>query len=142
MSEKLALLEQWMQRVWTEQDAGAIDELLAEIGEMQGLGNQELVGPEAFKEFHQALCGLLGDFVITIDHSLEQGDWISALLTVNAKSLAKGLAVQFTGSVWGEIKNGQVQQAYNHIDFMGLFAQLGLLPFDCFEQGLSGSRIT
>ncbi len=141
MTIRKKVLEDFLQRVWTEQDLAAIDELFVPTGRARGLGANTLVGPEGFKVFHQALSTLLKDIHNVIDHYIEEGDWVSALLTVNAKSQASGQPVSFTGSLYGVINNGQIQQAYNHFDFMGLYAQLGLLPSDCFEQGLSGCQV-
>ncbi len=141
MSEKKAVLETFMQRVWTEQDVDAIDELFVASGRARGLGANTLAGPEEFKVFHQAMSVLLKDFKNTIDHFIEQGDWVSALVTVNAKSQKTGQPVSFTGNLYGTVINGQIHEAYNHFDFMGLYAQLGLLPKDCFEQGLSGCQV-
>ncbi len=141
MSEKLALMEAWMQRVRTDQEVAAIDELFVDAGRARGLDKQTLVGPKDFKVFHHAMSELLKDFKISIDHHIEQGDWISALITIDARARANNQAVSFSGNVHVEIRQGQIQQAYNHIDFMGLYCQLGLLPKDCFEQGLSGCQV-
>ena len=141
MSEKLALMETWMQRVWSDQEVAAIDELFVDTGRARGLAKQTLVGPKDFKVFHHAMINLLEDFKISIDHHIEQGDWISALITIEARSKTNQQPVSFTGHVHVEISQGQIQQAYNHIDFLGLFCQLGLLPNDCFEQGLSGCQV-
>ena len=141
MSERKKVLEGFLQRVWTEQDAAAIDELFVPSGRARGLGAHTLVGPEDFKVFHQSFSALIKDIDNTIDHFIEQGNWISALITVKGNSKERNQPVSFTGSVYCEINNGQIQQAYNHLDFMGLYAQLGLLPSDCFEQGLSGCKV-
>ena len=46
-----------------------------------------------------------------------------------------------TGSVLVRMKGGQLAEAYNHWDFMGLYQQLGLLPDDAFERCLSGDQV-
>ncbi len=100
MSRKIDTSIEWFHRVWVEEDEAAIDELFVPTGRARGLGANTLVGPEGFKVFHQALSTLLKDIHNVIDHYIEEGDWVSALLTVNAKSQASGQPVSFTGSLF------------------------------------------
>src|SRR5215470_12651594 len=93
------VIENWFHRVWTQEDTAAIDALFIPDGKARGLGKNILVGPEGFKKFHSALCGLLSDFVITIDKSIESEDWISAVCTLRAKDKKTKEPVTMTGSV-------------------------------------------
>lgn len=141
MSTCREVLEKWFRRVWTEEDPAAIDELFIPDAEARGLGANDLIGPQGFKQFHSALCGLLSDFVITIDKSLEVGDWISAICTLRAKSRQSGAPVEITGHVMIRIADGKLTEAYNHWNFLGMFSQLGLLPTETFERALGGEKI-
>lgn len=141
MSTNIEVLETWFRRVWTEEDSAAIDELFIPDGEARGLGANHLIGPEGFKQFHSALCGLLSDFVITIDRSLEVEDWISAVCTLRARSESSGDPIEITGQVMIRIADGKLTEAYNHWDFLGIFSQLGLLPTDTFERALGGEKL-
>jgi len=141
MSTSRKLFETWFHRVWKCEDRSAIDELFIPDGKARGLGANVLIGPEGFKQFHTALCGLLSDIVITIDKSIESGDWIAAVCTLRAKSRASGAGVEMTGSVMGQVVEGRITEAYNHWDFQGLFGQLVLLPADSFEKARSGRKV-
>ena len=134
------ILETWFRRVWKERDQAAIDEMFPSLSEAAGLGKQVLIGPEDFKQFHISLCNLISDIEITIDKSMENGAWISALCTLQGNSMS-GETVSITGNVTGRIENGKIMEAYNHWDFMGLWGQLGLLPNDSFERGLAGENV-
>jgi len=135
------VMETWFERVWTQQDASAIDEMFVPDGQARGLGPNVLIGPEGFKQFHSALCSLLSGFVITIDKSVESGEWISAVCTLRASDRNSGAAVLMTGSVMIRIVDEKLTEAYNHWDFIGLFTQLGLLPSGTFEKALSGECV-
>ncbi len=135
------VLETWFQRVWHERSEDAIDELLRPDADARGLGGNVLVGPEAFKAFHRAVCGLFSAIEIAIDKSVEEGEWISALCTLRATPRAGGETVTITGSVLGRVVDGKLGEAYNHWDFVGLFAQLGLLREDAIERFLRGDSI-
>ena len=130
-----------MRRVWADQDVTAIDELFKPTGLARGLGQQSLVGPEQFKVFHKTFSTLLRDFHINIDHFIEQGEWVSALVTLSAYVQSSGKPVYFTGNLHGVINNGKIEKAFNHWDFMGLFIQMDLLPKDTFNLGISGQAI-
>jgi hypothetical protein len=141
MPTKREVMEKWFRRVWTEEDITAIDELFIPDGQARGLGRNVLIGPEEFKQFHSALCRLLSNIIITIDKSIESGDWISAVCTLQARDQKSKVPVVMTGSVMVRIVGGKLTEAYNHWDFMNLYAQLGLLPGETFEKGLSGEKI-
>lgn len=141
MSKSKEVLETWFRRVWAEEDSDAIDELFVPEGEARGLGANVLVGPEEFKQFHSALRGLLSDFAITIDKSIESEGWLSVICTLRAKSRQSATPVEMTGAVLVRIADGKVIEAYNHWDFLGMFGQLGLLPSDALERALGGEKL-
>jgi SnoaL-like polyketide cyclase len=102
-----------------------------------GLGLQPLVGAEGFKRFHRAICALLRDTDLVLDHHIEAGGWLAALCTFTGTS-ANGQRVAMNGAIHARIADGRIQEAYNHFDFIGLFMQLGLLPGDTFERCIAG----
>jgi hypothetical protein len=141
MSKSREVIETWFHRVWTKEDSNAIEELFMPDGEARGLGANALIGPEGFKQFHSALCGLLYDYVVTIDKSVEEGDWISAVCTLRAKSRGSDAPIEITGQLMARIVDGKLTEAYNHWDFLSMYSQLNLLPIDTFERALSGEKI-
>ena len=141
MSTCREVLETWFRRVWTEQDANAIDEMFVPDGAARGLGANVRFGPAEFRAFHSALCRQLTDIVITIDKSIEEGDWISAVCTLRARSRETARPIEITGSVMIKISDGKLLEAYNHWDFIGIFSQLELLPTNTFEKALAGETI-
>ena len=72
--------------VWAEEDTTAIDEMFVPNGEARGLGANTLIGPAGFKRFHSALCAQLSNIIITVDKSVEVGEWISVVSTLRAKA--------------------------------------------------------
>ena len=141
MSKSREVIETWFHRVWTNEDSNAIDELFIPDGEARGLGANPMVGPEGFKQFHSALRGLLSDFVITIDKTVEEGDWIAAVCSLRAKSRSSREPIEITGQLMVRIVDGKLTEAYNHWDFLSIYGQLGLLPIDTFARALGGEKI-
>jgi SnoaL-like polyketide cyclase len=138
---KKEVMERWFHRVWTEEDTSAIEEMFIPDGEARGLGGNVLIGPRDFKQFHSALCGLLKDIDITIEKSIEQGDWFSCVCTLRARSQQSDDPIEITGSVFIRIVNGKLIEAYNHWDFLNMFGQLELLPRTTFDSALAGQKI-
>ena len=141
MSKSREVIETWFHRVWTKEDSNAIEELFIPDGKAKGLGANPRVGPEGFKQFHSALRGLLCDFVITIDKTVEEGDWISVVCTLRAKSRRSGDPIEITGQTMVRIVDGKLTEAYNHWDFLRMYGQLGVLPTDTCERALGGEKI-
>ena len=141
MSKAQQILETWFHRVWTEEDAAVIDELFIPDGKARGLGANTLIGPDDYKQFHSALLNLITDCVITLDKTVEEGDWLAAVCTLRAKNRKSGEPVMMTGTTVVKIADGKIIEAYNNWDFMGMFSQLGFLPSTTFEMGLSGEKI-
>lgn len=139
--EGVEVLRSFFQRVWTEQDASAIDELFADTGLARGLGRQPLMGPAEFRPFHASLCRLLTDIKITIEKSTDDGSWTWIMGTMEAKARSSGEKVTMHGAGLARIENGMIQEAYNHWDFTAVWSQLGLLPPDTFEQALQGNKV-
>lgn len=133
-------METWFRRVWADQDASAIDELMAEDCPI-GLRNQTIVDRAAFKAFHQALLSHMSKIELTVDKSVEDGPWFSAICTVHATARASGQDFTFTGQVFGRIEDGLIREGYNHFDFIAMFEHLDLMPAGSFETALSGQRI-
>jgi hypothetical protein len=131
-------LREWGRRVWVERDEAAIGELMAADTPAHGLGGQTLIGPEEFERFHRALCALLRDTELTVDHHVEADGWLAALCTFKGTARRDGRAVAITGAIHARVEGGRLLEAYNHFDFLGLFAQLGLLPEDVLGRCLAG----
>ncbi len=136
----LSTLETWARRVWVERDESAIDDILVVDTKAHGLGHQTLVGAEGFKPFHRALCALLRDTELAIDHRVEADGWLCVLCTFSGTT-ADGRRASIGGAIHARIADGKIHEAYNHFDFLGLFTQLGLLPADTFQRCMSGQPV-
>lgn len=137
---------------WGEEDASAIEDMFGIKGRALGLGasslqqskdfkEHELIGPDGFRAFHNTLLELIGSVVIDVTDSMTRDDWIASLCLLAGKRRKTGKTVQMSGQVYLRVENGQIAEAYNHWDFIGLFADLGLLPADTLMRCLGGERI-
>ena len=147
MSAKIDVMKTWFDRVWTKEDAATIDEMLVDSAVTHGLGSpnstepQKRIGPEEFKAFHKAMLGLIGNVEFVLDKTVEDGDWLSLLVTVKGTLRKNGNPMKTTGQIMVKIVDGKIIEAYNHFDFMGLFEQCDLLPKESFESCLCCKKI-
>lgn len=140
MGNSADIVEKWFERVWSNEEEEAIDEMLVPDTMGHGLGSQPRVGPEQFKIFHRCFLKLMSDIDIVIDKRMQDGDWYSILITFNARRRDNGEPVSTTGHVFCRIVDDQIVEGYNHIDLIGLFGQLGLLPPDALDRCLMGEK--
>ena len=133
----IGTLQEWCRRVWVERDEAVIDQMMAADTAAHGLERQTLVGPEEFRSFHRAICALLRDTALVVDHHIEPDGWLAALCTFTGTG-RDGREVAITGAIHARIEGGKILEAYNQFDFLGLFAQLGQLPPDVLGRCLAG----
>ena len=134
---KAEFLNRWFHRVWTEEDASAIAEMMHPEAIVRGVGNADCVGPESFAVFHTSLLSRVTEMKFTIIRTLEEGDWIAGLWTLTAKDRVSGRPVTSSGTVFAEIRDGLFIGGYNHYDTLGLYQDLELLPQDTLPRLLS-----
>jgi hypothetical protein len=138
VKRKIQVSEEWFQRVWLEEDADAIYQMFKPGSNARGLGSQPHIGPDEFRQLHTDLLGLIEKVTVSSDHAIEQGDWLAQLVTITAECRKTGRMVYIHGQMMLKIVDGCIVDAYNHLDFMSLFEQLGVLPNKTFEDCLSG----
>ncbi len=138
---KKELLETWFRRVWAEEDLDAIDEMMATTTSVCGLRKTPQIGPSEFKEFTKAMLNLMQNTEITIENLVEQGDWATVLMHVSAKNRKNGDPITFSGLAMARIEGDRILEAYNYVDFIGFFEQIGLLPNDTMAQCVTGNQI-
>ncbi|MEM9498863.1 MAG: nuclear transport factor 2 family protein [Pseudomonadota bacterium] len=139
--DKRAFVETWYRRVWSEEDLDAIDELMAPTGDIEGLESDQALDAETFRAMAGALLQMVRDVHVTVDHFLEDGDWVSFIMRFSATCRASGNPVSTQALVMACIRDGQVQKAYNYGDFISLWEQLGKLPQHTMQTCLAGNRV-
>lgn len=137
LEENKQVVQRWFEEVWNKGRAAAIDELFAEDGIAHGLADESgapLLGPAAFKEFHQKFRGAFPDIVVTIEDAVAEGDMVAARCSVRAVHAGDDLGfaatqkpMEITGMTMVRIRDGKIVEGWNNFDFMSMFRQLGAL---------------
>jgi steroid delta-isomerase-like uncharacterized protein len=126
------LARRWFEEVWNQHKESAIDDLLTPDCRAHGLGGDAaLIGPEGFKTFHRSFCGAFPDLHVTVHDTIAEGDRVAIRWTATMTHLGDGLGfpasgkkVSMDGSTIVAIKDGKIDEGWNHMDITGLFAKL------------------
>ncbi len=135
------LVETWFRRVWTEQDASAIDELFVPDGTTKGLAAGPATDPAGFRAFHAAMSAQLSDLAFTVERAVSEGEWVFAVLKLTARTSRTGDPIATQGAIAWRVADGKVREAHDHWNFVDLFAQAGLLPADAMGRLLAGEKL-
>jgi steroid delta-isomerase-like uncharacterized protein len=131
-------VHEWFERVWNEQQADAIDELMAGDAVVHGLKDAsggDLKGPDGFKPLHSAFLQAFPDMRIEVTECLTDADRMAFRCTVRGTHQGDGLgfaptgkAVEFIGLGFITVRDGKITEAWNTFDFQSMYNQLGVQP--------------
>jgi steroid delta-isomerase-like uncharacterized protein len=131
------LIRQWFEEVWNKGRAEAIDEMIAPDCIIHGLSGAEgdARGPAAFKPFFARFKGAFPDIQIAVEEVIVDGDRCACRFTGRMTHQGDHLGVPATGrdvaleamaiTHW---KNGQIVEAWNTVDMLGMLQQIGAVP--------------
>ena len=132
--------KRWFDEVWNNKNADAIDEMFAEDGVGHGIFNPDgstIVGPKDYKPFHKNFITAFPDLKVTVEDSVTEGDKIAVRCRVNATHCGEGIGVtpcntpvEFTFMSIVRVENGKIAEAWNNIDFMEMYKQVGALRLE------------
>jgi len=132
-----AFMHRWFEEVWNNQSEAAVDEMFAADGVGHGLGDGDIVGPEAFKVFHRAFVSAYPDLRVMVEDTVVEGDRIATRCRVTGTHRGHGIGlsptsreVDFTGMVIVRVTDGKIVEAWNEFDFMKMYQTLGALTLD------------
>jgi len=122
---------QWFEEMWNGRREELIDVLMASDAVAHGLGAEPIHGSAGFKPFFQAFLQAVPDLNITVVRMVCEGDMVATHIrstgTHTGDSLGKATdkPVAFEGMIFARVKNGQIVEGWNCIDFLTFYQQLG-----------------
>ena len=138
---KSELLKEWYDRVWVHGDLEAIDQFFDPDTMAEGIIPEMQVGVDDFRDLVTAFRYHVGDIDVKLPKTVENGDWVAAMLHVHTSRADNGAPIEVTGQVMARFKNDKVVEAYNQFDFISLFEQLGQLPEDTLPICMTGQQL-
>lgn len=134
----LALIYRWFDEVWDKGQEETIDELYAADGKAWGIGDTFLEGPDAFKGMHRLFHESLSDIQCNVEDVIAAGDRAAMRGTLTMTHRASGKTIILQGGCFIRVRDGQISEAWNTWDFLGVLTQLGVLEEDAFPKALRG----
>lgn len=128
------IAHEWFEEVWNRRNRATISRLYAANGTAHGLGHGGAVirGPDEFKPFYEAFLSAMPDIRVKVLDTVSDGDKLAARCLVTGTHTGNGLGfkatgkkVQFEGVCIMRVSGGQIVEAWNHFDFLGMYQQLG-----------------
>lgn len=139
--QKADIMRSWYARIWNQGDLDAVDEMFCPDTKAAGLLPDMRLGPDEFKELVTMIMELVEEIDARVIKTVEQDDWMSALVHVDARCSATGKPITVSGQVIVRFDGDVMVETYNAFDFLGFFEQMGLLPDQVLPICLSGQRI-
>jgi hypothetical protein len=140
MSCKVELLQQFYDRIWVAGAVEEIDRFFKREAEASGLMHELELTAVEFHDFVAALQEIMEVSQVTLEKTIEQGEWISAMGTFEATLRASGRAITGSGMLVARIVDDRIVEAFNCIDFLSLFEKAGLVPENALALGMAGHR--
>ena len=131
------LLHRWFEDVWNQGNEDAIDEMFPPDGLAHGLGSEAVRGAEGYKPFFRAFKNAFPDIKISVEDWVLDGDKLAVHCRAVATHTGEGLgfaptnrAVDFSFMVFIRIKDDKIAEAWNILDSVKMYEQLGVLKIN------------
>lgn len=135
------VLRRWFDRVWHDEDYDAIDEMFAPDITDEGLMSKMQLDKGDMKELVMAVRSLIDNPRVTILSTLEQGEYASAVISVECEDHATSKTFTYTGQTTIRVRDGVIIESYNHYDFVAFFEALGRFPENTLALCMSGHQL-
>lgn len=141
MPHKIATLQGWYDEVWTNGNLGAISRFLAPNARTRGIMGDMPFAAEDMADLVIMIRQQLGPIKVTLPVTVQQDDWLSALVEVKSHAVQSGDPVHIFGQIIARFDDEKMVEIYSGVDSLMLFEHLGLLPENAMAVMLSGTRL-
>ncbi|MBJ3763992.1 ester cyclase [Maribius pontilimi] len=135
------LLKDFYATIWVRGETDRIGDFFLADSEADGLFPDMAIRPEDFQAMVLAMSRLVEDIHVEILKTVEQDDWLSALVRAKCRARDTGEPLTLTGQAMLRFRDGKIAEAHNQFDLFGFFTQLGHLPEDALLRILSDETL-
>ncbi len=125
----------WFTEVWNQRNRAVIPDLMHpdSCGHLEG--GQELIGPEQFVAFQDAILAVMPDIQVEILNLVAGTNDACVLWKATGKHTGEGMGfkptgktITFRGTTWLHIKKGKIAEGWDCWDYGSLMAALASPP--------------
>lgn len=141
MTRKADILRQWYREIWEDGTFEAIEEYFVPAPHSQHLVPNFGIEPSEIREWMLVLRKFVTDIRVDVLHTIEEGDWISAMLEISCVDLQTDRPVTVHQQIMIRFDGDKKAESYPAFDFIDFFEQLGQLPENTHALLLGGTRL-
>lgn len=142
MTSKADLLIEWYRVVWEQGNLDGISQFFSDAGAATGLVPDLAITSEEFRELVPVMHSVLGPLHVELVHAIEQGEWLAAILMITTSRADTGAPVKVVTHVMVRFDGNLMVEAYNILDFLSFFEQMGQVPPNAVALMLSGAELS
>ena len=141
MQHKIANLKKLYEDVWCKGDLTAIRRHLAPDARSRGIMGDMPFAQDDYEELVTMIRDMLGPIEITMPVTVEQDDYVSALIEIKSHGVDTGDPVHLFGQVIARFREHRIIEMHVSTDSLTLFEQLDLLPQNAMAVMLGGTQL-
>ncbi|WP_299505004.1 ester cyclase [uncultured Roseobacter sp.] len=138
---KAEILKQWYKEVWEDGKLDVIEDYFVSEPHNQYIVPNFGIEPAEIREWVSVLRSFVTDIKVTIVHSIEEGDWLSAMLEIRCLNALSGQPVKVYQQIMLRFDGPLKAESYPSFDFIRFFEQLGQLPENTHALLLGGTKL-
>ena len=143
-ASKADILKQWYVDVWENGNLDVIEDYFLQVAHNSHNSHHHLVpnfgvDTKELREWLSILHSFVTDIKVDVLQTIEQGDWISAMLRITCRQRDTSKQIEVTQQITLRFENGKKAESYPSFDFIRFFEQLEQLPEDTLALLLSGT---
>ncbi len=142
MQSKADIIHKWYEDVWIGGDLDKVEQMYQPAPDDESLIPGATISVEETREMIVVLANLITDIRVRIIHTVEKGEWVSALVEIYGFKLGTETPVYMRWLTMVRIDGDRIVESYPSVNFLSFFEQLGQLPDDAFELLLSGTVLS
>lgn len=135
------ILRRFYKEIWEDGKTNEIDKYFHPRQEPDVLIAERAVDIQEVREWMNILRSLVHGMKVTFVHTIDEGDWTSALLKISCTCKRTGNPVVVHQQIISRQINGLLAESYPQFDFVRFFEQLGQLPEDTRALLMSGTTL-
>jgi hypothetical protein len=134
-------MKRWYKEVWENGNFDVIEGYFLPDAHNNYIAPNFGIEPSEIREWMIVLRKFVYDIKVNAIQSIEDGDWISMMLEIHAKTVSNDKPVMVYQQIMLRFEGDKKAESYPAFDFLRFFEQLGQLPEHTHALLLSGTKL-
>ena len=139
MHSKAGIVLKWYEDALVRGDLDTIERMYKPASDEKCLLPTGTPSVAETRELIVVLANLVTDLRVRVIHSVENGEWVSAMVEIHGFKIGTESPVYLRWMTMMRIEGDYIVETYPSVNYLNFFEQLGQLPEDTFELLLGGT---